>query len=207
MKLLIKMTPFLKKNKLTCEQLVEALDKSALFVTGCSLMFANWAYGFQKHVNELPLFDVEKSNNVGGDPSIRYYHSYWKLADNEALIIKAMPPEGLATWNFQVNNHWMESLDYRYFRIHVNQALAKYKKDGSVCVVLTLKNPEKAIDAWKSGNDRVAKEVDEYNWLSTTGHNQGTMCWRWIKPKSFDNLPQPQTVVCKFNEIPQHFIP
>lgn len=187
---------FNENDKLSCEHVVEALETTALFVTGASLMFSNWAYGFQKHVNQLPLFDVERSNKVGGDPTIRYYHSYWQLEDDECLVIKAMPPNCF-TWNFQVNNHWMESLDYRYFRIHVNMATAKYCKDGSVIVVLSLNNPELSLKS--SGND-----FKEYNWLSTTGHNRGTMCWRWIKPESFESLPQPQPVVCKYQNLPKY---
>ena len=49
-----------------------------------------------------------------GDPNICYYHSYWKLAPDEALVIEVTPPE-CESWNFQLDNHWMESLDYRYF--------------------------------------------------------------------------------------------
>ena len=57
----------------------------------------------KKHANELPLFDVEKSNNAGGDPNIRYYHSYWKLGPDEALVIRARVPK-CDNWNFQLNN-------------------------------------------------------------------------------------------------------
>ena len=40
-------------------------------------MFANWAKNLKAHVNTLPLFDQETSNKAGGDPHIRYFHSYW----------------------------------------------------------------------------------------------------------------------------------
>ncbi len=50
-----------------------------MFVGGASLLFARWAKGFKKHVNQLPQFDPETSNAAGGDESIIYYHSYWKL--------------------------------------------------------------------------------------------------------------------------------
>ena len=50
---------------------------------------------------------------AGGDPNIRYYHSYWRLPAGMALRIRVRPPP-CRCWNFQLNNHWMESLDYRY---------------------------------------------------------------------------------------------
>jgi hypothetical protein len=96
----------------TARAIDEALSTSGLFVAGASMMFARWAKEFQVHSNQLPLFDVERSNKAGGDPKIRYYHSHWRLLPGEALIIRAQPPECNA-WNFQLNNYWMESLDYR----------------------------------------------------------------------------------------------
>lgn len=76
-------------------------------------MFAKWARDFQKHINQLPLFDQVKaricvdapsplsspqqlSNSVGGDPSIRYYHSYWQLAADEALVGRGANQSGCA---------------------------------------------------------------------------------------------------------------
>jgi len=79
--------PTLPAN-LTCTALDEGLKTSGMFVGGASMMFAVWCKGFQKHTNELPLFDPEKSNKAGGDPHIRYYHSYWALKDDEALVIE-----------------------------------------------------------------------------------------------------------------------
>ena len=110
-------------SPLTCAQLEDALRTSGMFVAGASMMFARWSKGFQEHVNTLPLFDQKRSDDAGGDPKIRYYHSYWKLAADEALVITVTPPP-CQHWNFQLNNHWMESLDYRYFQVHVNDRSA-----------------------------------------------------------------------------------
>eukprot|EP00924_Labyrinthula_sp_SR-Ha-C_P002280 maker-scaffold_19-snap-gene-6.0-mRNA-1 protein AED:0.01 eAED:0.01 QI:28/1/1/1/1/1/2/110/468 len=178
-----------ERDRLTADHLVASLEKSVLFVAGASFMFTTWAKGFQKHVNQLPLFDVERSNRVGGDPAIRYYHSYWRVKEDECLIIKALPPKKLFSWNFQINNHWMESLDYRKYQIHVNKATAVYRADGEVCIVVCLHQPQ------------VHLENKEYNWLCTTGHQEGTMCFRWIRPNDFENLPQPKTTLCKVSEI------
>jgi hypothetical protein len=87
-------------------------------------MFAKWARDFQPHTNQLPLFDQQRSNQAGGDPNIRYFHSYWAVPPGMALVITFSPPVPCQSWNFQLNNHWMESLDYRYHKVHTNSVLA-----------------------------------------------------------------------------------
>ena len=157
----------------------EGLIQSAGLVAGAAMLFASWAEGFKKHTNQLPRFDQNISNMAGGVPDIAYYHSYWKLAPDEALVIDAMPPD-CEHWNFQLNNYWMESLDYRYYPVHVNKHTAKYRPDGSVRVVVAAQ--DKGFD----------------NWIDTVGHEEGTMCWRWVRA---EERPQPQTRVAKLSEL------
>ena len=40
---------------------------------------------------------------AGGDPNIRYYHSYWRLPAGMALRIRVHPPP-CRCWNFQLNS-------------------------------------------------------------------------------------------------------
>lgn len=157
----------------------EGLRSASTLVAGASLLFAKWARDFQEHSNELPRFDPEVSRAAGGDPNIAYYHSHWRLAADEALVIEAHPPE-CEYWNFQLNNYWMESLDYRYHRIHLNKHTASYRDDGSVRVVVAHEDP---------GTE---------NWIETAGHDCGTMSWRWVRARE---NPQPTTRVVKLDEI------
>ena len=143
------------------------------------MLFSKWAKGFQNHSNELPLFDPEVSNAAGGDASIIYYHSHWKLEDDEALVIAVTPPE-CDTWNFQLNNYWMESLDYRYFTIHINKHTCQYQPDGSIRLVIAHDDPGLP------------------NWVNTVGHQSGTMCFRWVRATVH---PQPATRVVKVSEL------
>ena len=99
-------------DPLTPEQVDEGLKTASLFIAGAPFLFAKWANNFQKHTNKLPVFDPDVSNAAGGDSNIIYHHSHWKLGPDEALVIEVQPPE-CDTWNFQLNNYWMESLDYR----------------------------------------------------------------------------------------------
>jgi len=94
---------------------------------------------------------------------IHYLHGWWELEAGQALKITSHIPK-CEGWNFQVNNVWMESLDYRHHTIHTNNGLANLNPDGSVTIVVGPKS--------QSGN-----------WIDTTGHSQGTMLWRWTGAK------------------------
>ncbi len=166
------------------ERMDRALKSASQFVMGCAKLFNHWADGFKKHTNKLPRFDPETARIAGGDPNIAYFHSYWKLAPDEALVIETTPPE-CDYWNFQVSNHWLESLDYRYYPIHVNNHTATLEPDGSVRIILAHQRPEPG----REGSD---------TWLDTCGHDRGTMCWRWIRASEH---PEPQTRVVKVAEL------
>jgi hypothetical protein len=158
---------------LTAERLDAGLASTAMLV-------ASWARMFQAHTNRLPRFDQEMSNRFGGLADIAYYHSYWRLAPDEALVIEATPPP-CDHWNFQVNNHWMESLDYRFHRIHTNSAIATTRQDGSFRIVVAHRDPGVP------------------NWLETAGHEFGTMCFRWVRPAS--DPPEPRTRVVAVDDV------
>ena len=168
-----------RPRPLTPEQLDEGLKSAGTLVAGAAMLFANWARGFRKHSNTLPMFDPDVSLQAGGDPNIVYYHSHWAVADDEALLIEAVPPE-CEHWNFQLNNYWMESLDYRHHRIHTNKHLAHYEDDGSVRLIVAHAKP------------------DHPNWIETAGHASGPMCFRWVRAKAH---PQPRTRVVKLSSL------
>ncbi len=168
---------------LTPLKLADGFQNAGMLVFGASMMFAMWADGFKdKHVNQLPRFDQALSDAMGGVPDIAYYHSYWRLADDEALVIDATPPR-CDHWNFQLENHWMESLDYHLHRIHTNSKLATARADGSVRVVVAARDPGVP------------------NWIETAGHAFGAMCWRWVRPESMADAPVPRTRVVKVTDV------
>ncbi len=147
---------------LTPEDLDQGLSKAAAFVGGTARLFSEWAEGFAKRPNELPAFDPAVAGAAHGDPHIRYYHGYFEIDLGEALVIDLQPPP-CDYWNFQLNNHWMESLDWRHYRIDLNHRTAHANSDGSVRVVVSHEDP------------------GHPNWLETAGHRRGTMCLRWIR--------------------------
>ena len=173
-----------RPGPLSSKQMDEGLKTASMFVGGASLLFTRWAHDFKKHVNQLPLFDPEKSNAAGGDESIIYYHSYWKIEPDEILLIEVKPPECEA-WNFQLNNFWMESLDYRYHNICINKHGAHYEPDGTVRIAVSHENPGLS------------------NWIETADHREGTMCWRWYRIQQGSQAIQPACRIVKKNEVSQ----
>jgi hypothetical protein len=155
------------------------LQAAAAYVHGTATIFADWAEGFAKAKNQLPLFDPAVAAAAHGDPNIVYYHGYFELEPDEALVIDLVPPR-CEYWNFQLNNHWMESLDYRWHTIALNHFGARAKPDGSVRLVVAHRDPGVP------------------NWLDTAGHRRGTMCLRWVGAKE---RPDPVTRVVKAADL------
>lgn len=165
---------------LTPEQLADNLLRTAGFVKGTATLFADWAQSFLDKPNELPPADQAYCQKLGGDPNIFYYHSYYDLAEDESLVIEVPKVPSCDNWNLQVDNYWMESLDYRYLKIHVNKHTAHYNDDGSVQIVIGEHDP------------------GHPNWLTTAGHRQGTLAFRWI---GAEEIVHPTTRVVKTDSL------
>lgn len=166
-------------DPIDCKTIDEGLNNAGLFVAGSSLFFAKWANDWKKHTNTLPQHDPAISGAAGGDPNIAYYHSYWDLKEDEAMIVEFTPPQ-CDYWNFHLNNHWLESLDYRYFNITLNKHSARAASDGSVRIVVAHQDPH----------------CD--NWIHTAYHHVGTFTLRWVKANDY---PPVNCRVVKFTEI------
>ena len=147
---------------LTAEKLDTGLRTASTFVENTARMFADWSASWLDQPNQLPPADQQLCHSVGGDPNIFYYHGFFDLADDEALVVEVARIPDCRSWNLQVDNYWMESLDYRYLQIHVNKHTAQYAADGSVQIVIAGRDPGVG------------------NWLNTAGHRSGTLCFRWI---------------------------
>lgn len=57
----------------------------------CATLFAGCGPRASRasHCNELPKFDDSVSMGAGGDPNICWYHSYWELGPEDALVIES----------------------------------------------------------------------------------------------------------------------
>ena len=165
-------------NALDPESLEPALSRATDFITQTSNLFTDWMERYSTHLNALPSDDQERCQRAGGDANIHYLQSFWKLKPDEALVIEADRIPQAGTWNFQLSNFWMESLDYLHHRIHLNRHTAQLERDGSLRIVVAHSDP---------GSDFP-------NWLNTCQHDQGGMLFRWIETEG-DHPPVRTRVV------------
>lgn len=152
---------------------------TAQFVKGVANIFADWTRMFAEYPNQFYPFDQQIYQKAGGAKDLFYAHAYWKLESDEAWVIEVTPPE-CPYWNFQLNNWWMESLEYRFAQVTVNKHSARLEPDGSLRIIVAPRNPGIG------------------NWIDTCGHSEGTALLRW---QNATENPMPAARIVKLEEI------
>lgn len=164
---------------LTAERLSTGLATSAQFVSGIANTFAQWTRQFREHPNQFPAIDQSMFQKGGGAKDIYYAHAYWRIARDEAWVIEVTPPD-CYYWNFQLDNWWMESFDYRFRQISVNGHSARLESDGSIKIICAERDPGVG------------------NWIDTCGHKEGTALLRWA---GANDHPLPKARIMKLEEL------
>jgi hypothetical protein len=124
----------------------------------------------------LPPFD---GTAMGAAAENRPVIGSWRLAPDEALIIEAVPPEGLY-WSFSLGNVWWETIDYGNRQSSLNGHQAVVDDDGKVRVVVAHQDPGVA------------------NWLDTAGHSEGAIILRCVRTVT---APVPTVEVVRFDGL------
>jgi hypothetical protein len=146
---------------LTADQLVNGLAGASLLVHGVVDMFMGWVNdSFVERPNTLDFLPDDDSAGGWADPNQLFRHGYWSLEPGQSLVID-VPPIDAYYWNFQLNNVWEESLDYRFLQVTVNKLTARYETDGSARIIVSDDDP------------------GEGNWIHTGYHRHGTMGLRY----------------------------
>jgi len=164
-------------SALSEEDLSKKFQQAVGFIKGTASTFVEWTNLFKENPNTFMSLDQSMFQKAGGDPSIFYLHGYWSLQEDQGLLIKTTVPE-CEYWNFQLNNYWMESLDYRYFDVCINNSNAYIGEDSGLVILVSCSNPG-------------AK-----NWIDTSHHSSGTMLLRWVNAISHP-LPETQVIQLK----------
>lgn len=100
------------------------------------------------------------ANNLPG-PGIGYVGASFKLADDEAILVEGKDVP-CRYWSCQLFNHFLQSGDYRYHTVSLNNQQVAFDADGSFRIYACRKNP------------------GVQNWLDTEGHRRGQIVLRTL---------------------------
>lgn len=166
---------------LSLDDLEQRLSRVLAIAGGTASMFLGWVKNFERdHHNRFRLGDQSFFQAAGGDPNICYVYAYWELAPDEVLQVVSEVPR-CELWNFQLTNPWMESLDYRFFAVHLNSSQAALDEDGRIRIHVS----HKPVAGLRNN-------------LTTLGHERGLMLMRWV---SADTHPLPALKRMKLSEV------
>ncbi len=168
-----------KSDILSDKKFTEHLSRSLDFVKGTVNTFNEWVNIFKKdHMNALPLGNQKFFQAAGGDPNIQYHHGYFKFNSDECMVIQSKIPV-CEYWNFQLENNWMESLDYRFYPIHLNSHTADLDENEFIIHV-------------------THEPIDAKNNIITCGRENGAMLLRWI---GADEQTIPSVKIVKIDKL------
>ena len=159
------LNPERANNNLIPEELEGRFGQALAFLENTVKLGLTWTRQYRETtLNRLPSHHQPTLYAAGGDPTIHYYQSHWELAPDEALAITIEGMPDCQTWNLQLSNYWMESLEHRFFDISVNKFTARYEEDGTIKILIAHEDPGPS----------------HANWLNTLGHDQGGMLGRIV---------------------------
>lgn len=160
---------------LTAKKLEHGLAMAGLYVHGVTDLFLGWMEDlFAARPNTLEFLPEEDAAGGWGDPNQLFRHGSWSLEPGQAIVID-VPPIEAYYWNFQLNNMWEESLDYRHYQVTVNKHTAVYEEDGTARLVIADEDPGFG------------------NWIDPTGHRHGA--WGLRYNQVVEDIPPVITVL------------
>jgi len=137
----------------------ELLDDAATWVEGTATFWSSWVERY--HDEYRPGEIAQPEFYAGGVKDILYANSYFKLGDEEALVIEGTPPTA-RFWQFQLLNNALVSMDFVNHQCSLNGRQITVDADGKFRIVVAHQDPGYA------------------NWLDTCGHTTGLVQYRWI---------------------------
>jgi hypothetical protein len=104
-----------------------------------------------------------------------YAMGSYRLADDQALILTGRSPD-CAFWNLCLWNEFLHTYNYDYERVTINGGQVVPEADGSWRVVVAAHDP------------------GHPNWVSTAGHHEGRIWFRWFLPEHTPARPEARVV-------------
>lgn len=107
-----------------------------------------------------------------------YFGGWYYLEDDEALVVEGAVPDA-PYWSVSLQSRWMQSLDYKHYRVALNDRQI-VTQDGRYRIVLSHRQPP-------SGN-----------WLDTAGNREGLLSIRYQLSQGNE---KPSLSVVKFDQL------
>ena len=92
-----------------------------------------------------------------------YAMGAYDLGPDQCLVIEGTSPD-CVFWNCCLWNQFLHTFDYEYERVTINGEQLEHNDDGSWTIVIAERDP------------------GHPNWVSTQGHRQGVVWFRWFLP-------------------------
>jgi hypothetical protein len=116
---------------------------------------------------------------AGGADDILYGNDWFRLGDDEAMIVECALPDA-RYWAFQLVDPCFRSLDWARHQTSLNHTQARAGADGRVRIVVAHRDPGVA------------------SWLDTTGLREGVFQYRFVWAR---NAPQPSARIVPFGRV------
>lgn len=153
------------------------LDSAAAWVEGTVRCWSDWVAELRSAY--VPGVLAPARRYVGGADDILYGNDWFRLAEDEALVVACDVPDA-RYWAFQLVDPCFRSLDWADHQTSLNHAQAKLDPDGRVRVVVAQRDPGVA------------------NWLDTTGLREGVFQYRFIWART---TPHPEARLVRLDQI------
>lgn len=118
-----------------------------------------WTPERRDHPNEFVRLSADDIVAAVPNPDVTYAFTWWRIAEDEALVIDAEPPD-TRYWAIQLCDRWFQSYPQR--RTNLNDQQVEHQADGSVRCIIADRDPGVA------------------NWLDSGGHRTGVVFFRWL---------------------------
>ena len=122
-----------------------------------------------------PPYPVPEATYGWAAGDAAYAMGTFELDDDQLLVVSGRSPE-CAFWNMCLWNPFLHTYNYDYERVTINGSQVTYEPDGSWRIVIGATDP------------------GHPNWVSTAGHRNGRIWFRWFLPEHTPDRPEVEVV-------------
>ncbi|MAG34469.1 MAG: hypothetical protein CL908_26660 [Deltaproteobacteria bacterium] len=162
----------------------KGLENTAAFATGTPRIWAEISdYWKEFAVNRfVPQIDADRATDIAPPSGHLFSCGYFEITPDDMLVVSFRPGEA-GFWSLGLATYWYETIGYGRRESHLNSGTVVAEPDGEIRVAISLEPPP------ASSGIR--------NWIDPKGHREGTMVFRWSRPK--DPMPD---IACE--QIPRN---